>query len=58
MTIPIGHGGASAIGPANTTASFDAALRAGVEMIEFDVRPRGHGCWWPTSLRRLAAAAA
>ena len=41
MTILIGHGGASAIAPANTVASFDAAQRAGIDMIEFDVRPRG-----------------
>jgi glycerophosphoryl diester phosphodiesterase len=41
MTILIGHGGASAIAPANTLASFDAALQAGVDMIEFDVRARG-----------------
>ena len=41
MTLLIGHGGASAIAPANTIASFDAALHAGVDMIEFDVRPRG-----------------
>ncbi|MGE5856980.1 MAG: glycerophosphodiester phosphodiesterase [Solirubrobacterales bacterium] len=41
MTILIGHGGASAIAPANTVASFEAAARAGVEMIEFDVRQRG-----------------
>ena len=41
MTILIGHGGASAIAPANTIASFEAARRAGVDMIEFDVRPRG-----------------
>ena len=41
MAILIGHGGASAIAPANTIASFDAAQRAGVDMIEFDVRPRG-----------------
>lgn len=41
MTILIGHGGASAIAPANTIASFEAARRAGADMIEFDVRPRG-----------------
>jgi glycerophosphoryl diester phosphodiesterase len=41
MTILIGHGGASAIAPANTIASFEAARRAGVDMIEFDVRSRG-----------------
>jgi glycerophosphoryl diester phosphodiesterase len=34
----IGHGGASALAPANTLASFDAALEAGVDMVEFDVR--------------------
>src|SRR5947209_9902063 len=38
----IGHGGASALAPANTLASFDAALEVGVEMIEFDVR-QGRG---------------
>ncbi len=37
----IGHGGASALAPANTLASFDAALEVGVDMIEFDVRGRG-----------------
>ncbi len=36
----IGHGGASAIAPANTLESFDAALEIGVDMIEFDVRAR------------------
>jgi glycerophosphoryl diester phosphodiesterase len=34
----IGHGGASAIAPANTLASFDAAREVGVEMVEFDLR--------------------
>jgi glycerophosphoryl diester phosphodiesterase len=34
----IGHGGASALVPANTLASFDAALEVGVDMVEFDVR--------------------
>jgi glycerophosphoryl diester phosphodiesterase len=34
----VGHGGASAIAPANTLASFDAALEIGVDMVEFDVR--------------------
>lgn len=34
----IGHGGASALAPANTLASFDAALDVGVDMVEFDVR--------------------
>src|ERR1700753_3229437 len=36
----IGHGGASALAPANTLASFDAALEVGVDMVEFDVRER------------------
>src|SRR5437660_6061748 len=36
----IGHGGASALAPANTLASFDAALEVGIDMIEFDVRAR------------------
>jgi glycerophosphoryl diester phosphodiesterase len=34
----IGHGGASALAPANTLASFDAAVDVGIDMIEFDVR--------------------
>jgi glycerophosphoryl diester phosphodiesterase len=34
----VGHGGASALAPANTLASFDAALEVGVDMVEFDVR--------------------
>jgi glycerophosphoryl diester phosphodiesterase len=34
----IGHGGASALAPANTIASFDAAKEIGVDVIEFDVR--------------------
>jgi glycerophosphoryl diester phosphodiesterase len=38
----IGHGGASALAPANTLASFDAALDVGVDMVEFDVR-QGRG---------------
>jgi glycerophosphoryl diester phosphodiesterase len=37
----IGHGGASALAPANTLASFDAALSVGIDMVEFDVRARG-----------------
>jgi glycerophosphoryl diester phosphodiesterase len=35
--IRVGHRGADAIVPGNTLASFDAALAAGVDMIEFDV---------------------
>ena len=33
----VGHKGADHIAPGNTPASFDAALAAGVDMIEFDV---------------------
>jgi glycerophosphoryl diester phosphodiesterase len=33
----VGHKGADLIAPGNTRASFDAALGAGVDMIEFDV---------------------
>jgi glycerophosphoryl diester phosphodiesterase len=36
--VRIGHGGASALAPANTLASFDAALEVGIDMVEFDVR--------------------
>ena len=35
--IRVGHKGADAIAAGNTLASFDAALAAGVDMIEFDV---------------------
>lgn len=34
----VGHGGASALAPANTLASFDVAQQVGVDMVEFDVR--------------------
>lgn len=34
----IGHGGASALAPGNTLASFDAAVSVGIDMVEFDVR--------------------
>jgi glycerophosphoryl diester phosphodiesterase len=40
----VGHKGAHHIAPGNTLASFEAALAAGVDMIEFDVLPeRGTG---------------
>jgi glycerophosphoryl diester phosphodiesterase len=35
----VGHKGADLIAPGNTPASFDAALAAGIDMIEFDVLP-------------------
>jgi glycerophosphoryl diester phosphodiesterase len=38
----VGHKGADRIAPGNTPASFDAALQAGVDMIEFDVLPEDH----------------
>jgi glycerophosphoryl diester phosphodiesterase len=39
----VGHRGAAALAPENTVAGFRAALNAGVDAIEFDVRrgPRG-----------------
>jgi len=39
----VGHKGADLIAPGNTIASFDAALAAGVDMIEFDVLPERGG---------------
>ncbi len=42
----VGHKGAAHLAPGNTLASFDAAARAGVDMIEFDVlseQPDGSG---------------
>jgi glycerophosphoryl diester phosphodiesterase len=39
----VGHKGADLIVPGNTHASFDAALTAGVDMIEFDVLPERGG---------------
>jgi glycerophosphoryl diester phosphodiesterase len=47
-TVPrrVGHKGAAHLAPGNTLASFEAAMRAGVDMIEFDVlseRPDGGG---------------
>jgi glycerophosphoryl diester phosphodiesterase len=39
----VGHKGAGLIAPGNTFASFDAALAAGVDMIEFDVLREEHG---------------
>jgi glycerophosphoryl diester phosphodiesterase len=47
--IRVGHKGADLIAPGNTTASFDAAVEAGVHMIEFDVLPEhadGTGELW------------
>ncbi len=35
----VGHKGADLIAPGNTFASFDAAVQAGVDVIEFDVLP-------------------
>jgi glycerophosphoryl diester phosphodiesterase len=45
----VGHKGADHIAPGNTSASFDAALEADVDMIEFDVLPEladGTGELW------------
>jgi glycerophosphoryl diester phosphodiesterase len=40
--IRVGHKGADLLAPGNTLASFDAAIDAGVDMIEFDVLPEDH----------------
>ena len=39
----VGHKGAGLIAPGNTFASFDAAVAADVDMIEFDVLREEHG---------------
>ena len=41
----VGHKGADLIAPGNTRESFDAALAAGVDMIEFDVLPAREGAF-------------
>ena len=40
--IKVGHKGADLLVPGNTLESFDAAVEAGVDMIEFDVLPEDH----------------
>jgi glycerophosphoryl diester phosphodiesterase len=58
----VGHKGADLIAPGNTRASFDAALAAGVDMIEFDVLPdlessaSGQAHAAPADSRRLMLA--
>jgi glycerophosphoryl diester phosphodiesterase len=49
----VGHKGADLIAPGNTPASFDAALQAGVDMIEFDVLPED---WRAPETSRLVLA--
>ena len=49
----VGHKGADHIAPGNTTASFDAALAAHVDMIEFDVLPEDQ--FAPATTRLLLA---
>jgi glycerophosphoryl diester phosphodiesterase len=44
----VGHKGADLIAPGNTLASFDAALTAGVDMVEFDVLPEHPPREWAT----------
>ena len=56
----IGHKGADLIRPGNTLESFEAAVEAGVEMIELDVlRPRAEfrdGADWRRAVAGPAAA--
>ena len=47
----VGHKGADLIAPGNTHESFDAALSAGVDMIEFDVLPEPPADWSEISVR-------
>jgi glycerophosphoryl diester phosphodiesterase len=56
----VGHKGADLIVPGNTHASFDAALAAGVDMIEFDVlrESQGGGLFLAHDHRALAARSA
>ena len=35
----IGHRGAAAVAPENTVASLEAAVAAGVDIVEFDISP-------------------
>jgi glycerophosphoryl diester phosphodiesterase len=49
----VGHKGADHIAPGNTRESFDAALAAGVDMIEFDVLPED---WRKPDTSRLLLA--
>ena len=46
----VGHKGADLIAPGNTRESFDAALAAGVDMIEFDVLPAPPADWHAISV--------
>jgi glycerophosphoryl diester phosphodiesterase len=46
----VGHKGADLIVPGNTRESFDAALAAGVDMIEFDVLPEPPPNWRSVSV--------
>jgi glycerophosphoryl diester phosphodiesterase len=50
----IGHKGADHIAPGNTTASFDAALSHGCDMVEFDVLPEQTADGKPTGRLVLA----
>jgi len=47
----VGHKGADLIAPGNTIESFDAALAAGVDMVEFDVLPAPPPEWRSISVR-------
>jgi glycerophosphoryl diester phosphodiesterase len=53
----VGHKGADLLAPGNTDASFDAALAAGVDMIEFDVLPEPPADWRTISVADAAKRA-
>jgi glycerophosphoryl diester phosphodiesterase len=50
----VGHKGADLLAPGNTDASFDAALAAGVDMIEFDIVPEPPADWATISVADAA----
>jgi glycerophosphoryl diester phosphodiesterase len=50
----VGHKGADLLAPGNTDASFDAALAAGVDMIEFDIVPEPPADWESVSVAEAA----
>jgi glycerophosphoryl diester phosphodiesterase len=54
----VGHKGADLIAPGNTIASFEAALAAGVDMIEFDILSQPEEEWRAAHLRKAGSSGA